>query len=313
VRILEASHYDPAAAYVAVFATQDTHPYIYRTRDAGKSWQKIVAGLAEWGIARTVREDPVRRGLLYAGTENAIYVSFDDGDYWQSLQLNLPTTSVRDLAVHGNDLVACTYGRSLWILDNITPLRQASTEIAASEAHLFQPATVTRIRWDNDQETPLPPEFPAAKNPPDGAMIDYYLQAAPAGDISLEIRDALGRLVRKYSSAAPPPRNCAPRTRKQLSAGRNSTRRLSPPPMPCWRNTNSPPSRLPPSPRLRRAGQGTERRVHRQGSLGRSVSSRNSERSPPELHKRSTSKTWQSKMKCGSVCFCQRLRPSTSP
>jgi photosystem II stability/assembly factor-like uncharacterized protein len=204
VRILEASHHDPGAAYAAVFAGGDSHPYLYRTRDAGKSWQKIVTGLAEWGIARTVREDPVRRGLLYAGTETGVYVSFDDGDHWQSLQLNLPVASVRDLAVHGNDLAAATYGRALWILDNITPLRQAGYEVSKADVFLYQPATAMRIRWDNDQETPLPPEFPGAKNPPDGAIIDYYLKDAPAGEIALEIRDAKGNLVRRYSSAPPP-------------------------------------------------------------------------------------------------------------
>ncbi|HUK54159.1 MAG TPA: hypothetical protein VL099_12790 [Candidatus Binatia bacterium] len=204
VRILEASHFDSAAAYAAVFAPPDEHPYFYRTRDAGKTWQAIVAGLPEQGIARTVREDPVRRGLLYAGTQDAVYVSFDDGDHWQSLQLNLPTATVRDLAVHGDDLVAATYGRALWILDNVTPLRQAGADVAAAEAHLYQPAKALRIRWDNDQETPLPPEVPAGQNPPDGAMIDYFLRSQPAGEISLEIRDERGQLVRRYTSQPPP-------------------------------------------------------------------------------------------------------------
>ena len=205
VRILEASHFDPAEAYAAVFANTDTHPYFHRTRDGGKSWEKIVTGLPEWGIARTIREDPARRGLLYAGTQNAVYVSFDDGDHWQSLQLNLPTATVRDLAVHGDDLVAATYGRALWILDNVTPLRQASAELAGALAHFFEPATAIRMRWDNDEETPLPPEFPASPNPPDGAILDYYLKDAPAGEITLEIHDAQGKLVRRYTSQAPEP------------------------------------------------------------------------------------------------------------
>ena len=205
VRILEASHYDSAAAYAALAARDDSHPYFYRTRDSGRTWQKIVAGLPEWGIAETVREDPVRRGLLYAGTLTGVYVSFDDGDHWQSLQLNFPTTTVRDLSVHGDDLVAATYGRALWILDDVTPLRQASAELAGSDAYLYKPAAAMRVRWDNNQETPLPPEVPAGQNPPDGAIVDYFLKDAPAGDIALEIRDAQGSLVRRFTNVAPPP------------------------------------------------------------------------------------------------------------
>lgn len=205
VLILEASRRDSAVAYAAIAALRDAHPYFYRTRDAGQTWQKIVAGLAERGIARTIREDPVRRGLLYAGTETGVYVSFDDGDHWQSLQLNLPTASVRDLAVHGDDLVAGTFGRGIWILDDLAPLRQASSEIAASSANLYQPAKALRVRWDNHQETPLPPEFPAGQNPPDGAIIDYYLKDAPAENITLEVRDARGELVRRFTSTAPAP------------------------------------------------------------------------------------------------------------
>src|SRR5204862_5226772 len=134
ITLIEASPVDPETAYViaATAARSDSHPYIYRTHDAGKSWQKIVAGLPESGIARVVREDPSRKGLVYAGTENGIYFSFDGGDHWQSLQLNLPTTSVRDLKVHGNDLIAATYGRGLWVLDDISPLRQIARESVRS-------------------------------------------------------------------------------------------------------------------------------------------------------------------------------------
>ncbi|MGB6978120.1 MAG: hypothetical protein WBD66_02860, partial [Candidatus Acidiferrales bacterium] len=181
-------------------------PYIYRTHDAGKSWQKITRGLPDGWAVYVVREDPVRKNLLYAGTENGVYVSFDDGDHWQSLQLNLPTATVRDLVVHGNDIAVATYGRSLWVLDDISPLRQADPRIASSESvHFFQPSKAVRVRWDNDQETPLPPEFPAAKNPPDGAILYYYLKSTPASAITLEIHDAQGRLVRQFSSAPPPP------------------------------------------------------------------------------------------------------------
>ena len=182
VEIIEASHFDAGTAYLTLEARQDSTPYIYRTHDSGKTWQKITEGLQPGWTARVVREDPVRKGLLYAGTTNALYVSFNDGEHWQSLQLNFPTSDVRDLAVHGDDLVAATYGRALWILDDLTPLRQAGADFTSANAYLLQPATAVRVRYDNDQETPLPPEEPTAKNPPDGAMIDYYLKTVPKGE-----------------------------------------------------------------------------------------------------------------------------------
>jgi photosystem II stability/assembly factor-like uncharacterized protein len=204
VMILEASHHDVNTSYVAAGIRNDSAPYIYRTHDAGKTWQKITDGLQPgWG-ARVVREDPVRKGLLYAGTENAVYVSFDDGNHWQSLQLNFPVSDVRDLAVHGNDLVAATYGRALWILDDLSPLRQAGADIATSNAYLLRPATAIRVRFDNDQETPLPPETPTGKNPPDGAIFYYYLKSPPAGELTMEIRDAKKNVVRRFTSVAPP-------------------------------------------------------------------------------------------------------------
>jgi photosystem II stability/assembly factor-like uncharacterized protein len=205
VEILEASHFDVNTAYAVLGARNNTAPYIYRTRDGGKTWQEIIDGLpADWA-ARVVREDPLRKGLLYAGTENAVYVSFDDGDHWQSLQLNFPATDVRDLAVHGNDLVAATYGRALWVLDDLSPLREASGQIASSNAYLLRPATATRVRWDNSQETPLPPEVPAAPNPPDGAILYYYLKSPPAGQLTIEIHDTRGVLVRRFTSVPPRP------------------------------------------------------------------------------------------------------------
>ncbi|HEY1336557.1 MAG TPA: hypothetical protein VGF59_03565, partial [Bryobacteraceae bacterium] len=203
IPMLEVSHHDPETAYIAVTVRRDPHPYFYRTHDGGKSWQPISGGLPENYFARVIREDPVRKGLLYAGTENALYVSFDDGDHWQSLQLNLPTASMRDLAVHGDDLVVATFGRSLWVLDNLTPLRQLSAEVATSDAYFFHPAQAVRVRWDNNQETPLPPEVPTGDNPPEGAALDYYLKTAPAGQITLTINDAEGQTVRRYSSAVP--------------------------------------------------------------------------------------------------------------
>jgi photosystem II stability/assembly factor-like uncharacterized protein len=207
VTALEPSHYDVNAAYAVLGKFGDSTPYLFRTRDGGKTWQQITAGLEPGWEARVVREDPVRQGLLYAGTENAVYVSFDDGDHWQSLQLNFPTSDVRDLAVHDNDLVAATYGRALWVLDDLSPLRQASEQVAESNAYLLRPATAVRVRWDNDQETPLPPEVPAAQNPPDGATFYYYLKSVPTGELTIEIHDFKGDLVRRFTSVPPPEDN----------------------------------------------------------------------------------------------------------
>lgn len=203
---VEASHYDENTAFAAAFlGRNDATPLVYRTRDAGKTWQKITDGLEPgWGVW-VVREDPVRKGLLYAGTDNLVYVSFDEGDHWQSLQLNLPPATVRDLVVHGDDLVIATYGRALWTLDDISPLRQASAQIASANASLLRPAKAIRTRWDNDQETPLAPEFPAAPNHPDGAIFYYYLKSPVQKPITLEIRNAQGRLIKRFSSDAPPP------------------------------------------------------------------------------------------------------------
>ena len=134
-----------------------------------------------------MREDPARKGLLYAGTENAAYVSFDEGDHWSPLQLNMPTTSVRDLVVHGDDLVAATYGRAFWILDDVTPLRQIDRTVSSAPAFLFRPEKALRVRLDLNQDTPLPPEMPAGQNPPNGAIVDYYVASEPSQDITLAI------------------------------------------------------------------------------------------------------------------------------
>lgn len=204
---IESSPLDADTAYIVASARNDPHPYVYRTRDGGKTWQKIVTGLPERGVAHVVREDPARKSLLYAGTDNGVYVSFDGGDRWQPLQLNLPASPVRDLAVHAGDLVAATYGRGLWILDDLSPLRQLDAKVTASDAYLFRPADALRVRWDNWQETPLSPETPAGENPPDGAVIDYYLKSPPPKEITLEIRDGRGGVVRRYTSTPPPKDN----------------------------------------------------------------------------------------------------------
>ncbi len=213
---IDASHFDDDSAYASVsrFRIDDERPYIYRTHDGGKTWKLIVAGLPEIGPVDTVREDPVRQGLLYAGTENAVWLSFDDGDRWQSLQLNLPHTSMRDLWIHDNDLIVGTHGRSFWILDDISPLRDLAKSVP-SAAHLFAPASTYRIQRDNYTDTPLPPDEPFAANPPDGAIIDYYLPQSESAPVSLEILDASGKVVRKFSSDDKPDVS-AEALRKQL-------------------------------------------------------------------------------------------------
>jgi photosystem II stability/assembly factor-like uncharacterized protein len=207
VSIMEASHFDAGTAYAAIntFRLDDLHPHLFRTHDYGATWQEIVAGLPNNAPTDVIREDPQRKGLLFAGTETSVYVSFNDGDSWQSLQLNLPHTSMRDLTIHGDDLVVATHGRSFWVLDDITPLRQLNNQIANSSAALFAPQTALRWRWNRNPDTPLPPEVPAGQNPPDGAIVDYYLAASTQGPVTLEILDSSGQLVRRYSSTDKPP------------------------------------------------------------------------------------------------------------
>ncbi len=198
--LMDAGRFDAKVAYAAVnrFRLDDLKPHIYRTRDGGKTWHAIVKGLPNDPV-NVVREDPVRPGLLYCGTERAVYVSFNDGDDWQPLRLNMPATSIRDLVIHDDDVVVGTHGRSFWILDDVTPLRQLDAKVAAAPAHLFKPQAAYRVQWNVNEDTPLPPEEPAGKNPPDGAIINYYLGKA-AGPLKLEILDAKDRLVRRYTS-----------------------------------------------------------------------------------------------------------------
>ncbi len=183
VSVLEASHSDPQTAYAAIntLRLDDLRPHIYRTRDSGKTWTEIVSGIPENENVNSVREDPKRKGLLFAGTERAAYISFDDGDHWQSLRLNMPATSVRDLTIKNDDLAVGTHGRGFWILDDITPLRQLDDKVVTSNAFLFAPELAYRVRWDTNSDTPLPPDEPAGQNPPDGAIFNYYLKSSAAG------------------------------------------------------------------------------------------------------------------------------------
>ncbi len=204
---VDASHRDAGTAYVAIdyHTTGDYTPYIYRTHDFGKTWTKIVDGLPtdqpSGSFARVIRADPKKPGLLFAGTESSFYVSFDDGDHWQSLMQNLPNTSYRDIAIKGNDLIVGTYGRGIWVLDGYSVLRDLTPDVATAPAHLFAPGSAVRLRRNLNADTPFPPEVPHALNPPDGAIIYYSLGAAPAGDITLDVKDASGRTVRHLSSA----------------------------------------------------------------------------------------------------------------
>ena len=209
ISLLEASPFDTAGAYAAVdrHRVDDFAPYIYRTRDGGAHWTRADEGIAPQAYVQVVRADPERPRVLYAGTETGVYVSFDDGDHWQSLQLNLPVASVRDLAVHGRDLIAATHGRSFWVLDDLTPLRQLGDSALRAPVHLFAPAPAVRLLRSVSNDTPLPPEEPHGSNPPAGAVIDYLLRAAPPGLVTVEIRDARGGVVRRFSSedrATPP-------------------------------------------------------------------------------------------------------------
>ena len=199
VSLIDPSPHSGGGAYVAIdrHKLDDFHPYLFKTSDYGKTWTKITTGLPDNSYTHVVREDPKKKGLLYAGTENGIYVSFDDGAHWQSLKLNLPTTPIHDLTVKGDDLIVATHGRSFWVLDNISPIRQMTASSGSEDAHLFQPATAIRFRGPGFQ---LPATIPVGANPPAGAVVDYFLKTAPKEQATLEILDSKGKLVRKYSS-----------------------------------------------------------------------------------------------------------------
>ncbi|GMV06860.1 MAG: hypothetical protein AMXMBFR53_31350 [Gemmatimonadota bacterium] len=202
VSIMDASHTDTLTAYAAVntFRLDDLRPHLYVTRDGGRSWTEIVDGIDDRAATNTIKEDPVRPGLLFAGTENQVFFSVDDGAHWQSLRRNMPATSIRDLVVKDNDLVVGTHGRGFWILDDVSPLRQLDAASAQRASHLFAPGDAWRFRWNRWSDTPLPPDEPAGKNPPEGALLYYWLKDAPRGPVTLEILDAAGAVVRRFSS-----------------------------------------------------------------------------------------------------------------
>jgi photosystem II stability/assembly factor-like uncharacterized protein len=204
ISLVEAGHFDPNTAYAALntLRIDDLRPHVLRTYDSGKTWTEIVRGIPAGQIVNAVREDPERKGLLFAGTEKGVYVSFDDGENWESLRLNLPATSVRDLIIKDDDLVVATHGRGFWILDNITPLRQVNAN--QRENLLFKPQTALRVRANLNTDTPLPPDEPVGENPPDGAMIDYFLAKDATGPVTIEIKDSKGESVRKYSRSDVP-------------------------------------------------------------------------------------------------------------
>ncbi|MGZ4832435.1 MAG: VPS10 domain-containing protein [Terriglobales bacterium] len=198
VSIIEPSPHDPATAYVAVdrHKSDDQKPYIFKTSDFGKTWTLIVNGIASNHYVRSVREDPGRKGLLFAGTERGVYASFNDGANWQPLQLNLPVSPIHDLLIHGDDLVVATHGRSFWILDDINPLRQLTAQVASEPAILYKPQAAVRLHYPDQVDR----RRPVGENPPKGAIIDYYFAAKPKEEVTLDITDAQGRLVRHLSS-----------------------------------------------------------------------------------------------------------------
>lgn len=220
--MMEASHFDVNVAYASVdrHQLQDFDPYIYRTRDMGKSWQLITKGLPAGVYVHTVKEDPKRRGLLVAGTERGAYISLDDGDSWQSLQLNLPVTSVRDFEIYQSDIIVGTHGRGIWVIDDISPLRQLDDAVLASDAHLFQPTSVAAVVPADDDGTPYQKDEPHADNPVEGVVIYYYLKSATTEPVTLEILDAAGAVV-----ATIPP---TPKTGEHVPERRDGIPRVSP-------------------------------------------------------------------------------------
>jgi photosystem II stability/assembly factor-like uncharacterized protein len=204
---MDAGHFDKETAYAAVntLRLDDMRPHLFRTHDGGKTWTEIDNGIPAGAATSAIREDPKRKGLLYAGSETQVYVSFDDGDHWQSLRLHMPASSVRDLEVKGDDLIAATHGRGFLILDDVTPLRELAAANAQESAHLYAPQTALRIRNDMNPPTPWPADMATGKNPPDGAIVDYYLGANASGVVSLEIAGSDGKVIARFNSNDPVP------------------------------------------------------------------------------------------------------------
>ena len=214
---IDAGRFDPLTAYAAVntLRLDDQNPHIFRTHDGGKTWTEIVNGIPGGNAVSAVREDSKKKGLLFAGTETQVYVSFDDGDHWQSLRLNMAPSSVRDLIVKDDDLVAGTHGRGIWILDDITPLRQIDARAGATDM-LYKPQPALRVRWNTNPDTPLPPDEPRMPNPPDGAILNYYLAADANGPVTIEVFHADGKLARRYASTDVVPQLPDPKTNAPL-------------------------------------------------------------------------------------------------
>ena len=214
VSMIEPSPHHAEVAYLAIdrHKLDDIKPYAWKTRDQGKTWTRITAGLPDGAVVHAVREDPLRAGLLYAGTERGVFVSFDDGAHWQSLQLNLPPSPVHDLVVKGDDLVVATHGRSFWVLDDVTPLRQLDAHTATQDVVLFKPQSALRLSYPDEVNT----RRPVGTNPPAGALIDYALRAEPKGEITLDILDAQGKLMRHLSSTQTTKENQPPEWPDQI-------------------------------------------------------------------------------------------------
>jgi len=205
ISILDPSPHDPAGAYVAGtrYKLDDPRPFLYRTKDYGESWTPITDGIPADDFTRVIRADPVRPGLLYAGTETGLYLSYDDGESWRPFRMNLPVVPIRDLVVKGGDLIVATHGRSFWIFDDLHVIRQVTDEVAASSVHLFRPDTTVRFR-EGVVRSPLRGESPPGaegENPPAGLRVHYYLGEAVPGEVTLEFREAGGSAIQTYSSA----------------------------------------------------------------------------------------------------------------
>ena len=234
VTMIEASHFDQATGYASVdrHQLQDFDPYIYRTRDSGKNWQKITKGLPAGVYVHTVKEDPQRKGMLFAGTERAVYFSLDDGDNWHPLQQNLPVTSMRDMEIYLNDLIIATHGRGFWVIDDISPLRQLDASLMKSDVWLFKPADAVNFISSDDNGTPLQKDEPQAQNAPNGATIDYYLGKTASGPVTLEILDSAGASLHTFSTD--------PSLETRAPAGRRNAAGGIPSVSPLWRTAPEP-------------------------------------------------------------------------